>query len=57
MMVVQDDVPIWAGLQKGLPQLLHDPLRSGMLRYIAVENLAPFNVPSTVWLLCHRVGR
>jgi len=24
------------------PQLLHDPLRSGMLRYIAVENLAPF---------------
>ena len=39
---IQDDVPIWTGLRKGLPQLLHDPLRSGMLRYIAVENLAPF---------------
>src|ERR1700719_4603749 len=39
---IQNHVTISAGFRKCLPQLLHDPFPSGMLRYVAVENLTAF---------------
>src|SRR5262245_9975085 len=37
---VQNHVTEWAGVRKGLTQLLDDPLRSRMSGYVEVQNLA-----------------